>query len=109
MRRGDVAAFRRGLAGFDGVLARRDPQELTEVVAWVAPLLDQATGVFVKLAVLAGACVEYGGSPLPLTDVLPQRAAVTMQTVAVFPAVWSRATRRRPLPSRDSTPMDEVE
>ncbi|MFF4796383.1 hypothetical protein ACFY2M_43730 [Streptomyces sp. NPDC001276] len=49
-------------------------------------------------AVLAGACVEWGASPMALIDVVPRRASEAMMLNAVVPEFWDKAARGRPLP-----------
>ncbi|MEY9912898.1 hypothetical protein ABIA35_009165 [Catenulispora sp. MAP12-49] len=74
------------------------PEELTAGVERIATFLGGCWGIFAKSAVLAGALVERGGSPVPLAGVLPKRAAVAMERQVQFPGVWAAATRGRPLP-----------
>lgn len=54
------------------------PAELTAVIRELVPLLRTANGISTELAVLAGGCVEWGGSPVPLSEVLPSRAVTAM-------------------------------
>ncbi|MET8433338.1 hypothetical protein ABZV61_11140 [Streptomyces sp900116325] len=49
-------------------------------------------------AVLAGACVEWGASPMTLVNVLPRRASEAMMLNEVVPEFWDKAARGRPLP-----------
>ncbi|MEV5012165.1 hypothetical protein [Streptomyces sp. NPDC055692] len=49
-------------------------------------------------AVLAGACVEWGASPMALIDVVPRRASEAMMLNEVVPEFWDKAARGRPLP-----------
>jgi hypothetical protein len=74
------------------------PGELTAALEDLAPLLYQVVLGFSKLAVLAGALVEWGGSPLPLSQVLSDRALDMMQSYAFFPVVWKVASGGQELP-----------
>jgi hypothetical protein len=99
VRAQDIREFNAAL----GRLARtaRDttsPDELTALIEDLVPLLGNATGVVTELAVLAGACVEWGGSPLPLSEVLPSRAIVALAGYRVFPEVWRAMSGGQPLP-----------
>ncbi|MFF7971058.1 hypothetical protein [Streptomyces sp. NPDC007905] len=49
-------------------------------------------------AVLAGACVEWGASPLALVDVMPRRAAEAMIRNAAVPELGAKPAPGRPLP-----------
>jgi hypothetical protein len=77
-----------------------DPAELTAGVELLAPLLSQVRGAYSQVALVAGTLVEWGGSPLPLRDVLPRRAAASMEMSELFPGVWATVAGRRPLPDR---------
>ncbi|MEV5748455.1 hypothetical protein AB0L00_11615 [Actinoallomurus sp. NPDC052308] len=101
MRRGDGAGFHRGFARIWSDTQRCSPDELTAVIEDLAPWLPGLGGLYAKLAVLAGACVERGGSALPLLDVLPPRAAEAMECYALVPEIWARAARGRALPGHD--------
>lgn len=59
-------------------------------------------------AVLAGACVEWGASPMALVDVLPQRASEAMMLNEVVPEFWAKAARGRPLPEPVSASSPEA-
>lgn len=74
------------------------PEELTAGIERIATFLSGCWGIFAKSAVLAGALVERGGSPVPLREVLPKRAAMAMERRLQFPGVWAAATGGRPLP-----------
>lgn len=74
------------------------PDELTALIEDLVPLLRGAAGITTDLAVLAGACVEWGGSPLPLSEVLPFRAIAAMAGYHVFPGIWRAASGGQPLP-----------
>jgi len=76
--------------------------ELTAVIQELVPLLRTANGISTELAVLAGACVEWGGSPVPLIEVLPSRAVTAMLGYDLFPDIWRAVSGGQPLPDRNS-------
>ena len=78
------------------------PAELTAVIQELVPILRTTNGISTELAVLAGACVEWGGSPLPLSEVLPSRAVTAMLGYELFPDIWRAASGGQPLPDRNS-------
>jgi len=93
------------LAGFQASYQRafesgRDSgsSELTAAIGVLGPVLSEGAGIYGKLAILAGALVEWGGSPMPLREVLPARVVVAMRCTAQFPAAWKDASGGRPLP-----------
>jgi hypothetical protein len=101
------------LAGFHASAKRlyestRDyrPDELTAVIEDLAPLLGRLAGTFSKLAIIAGAFVEWGGSPLPLREVLPGRAVAAMAYNQLFPDAWRAASEGQELP--EGRPIGEV-
>jgi hypothetical protein len=69
-------------------------------------LLGGVAGIFSKLAIVAGAFVEQGGSPMPLREVLPGRAVAAMAYNEAFPDAWRDASAGLQLPE-DRT-MSEV-
>jgi hypothetical protein len=79
---------------------RSDPATLTAAIEMLVPLLPGVVGVYSKLALLAGTLVEWGGSPLPLCDVLPRRAAAALQMAEIFPGAWQQAAGGEPPPDR---------
>lgn len=89
----DYAAFRQRLGELGARARECGPDDLTGALGELAPMLGKLHGVFAKVAVLAGACVEWGGSPLPLRDALPDRAASAMELYRLFPAAWARGTQ----------------
>jgi hypothetical protein len=104
VRSGDVGGFRRELKRCLHLARRMAPDDLTASITALVPLLDGLGGVYTRLAVFAGACVELGGSPLPLAEVLPAQAAQALEYCAAFPDTWARAGGGRPLPDRDARP-----
>src|SRR4051812_26723577 len=90
MRAGSLEGFRRALASLRETARAGGPAALTAAVEALAPQLPSLQGVFVKTAVLVGACVEWGGSPVALAGVLPARAAAAMQMFAMVPALWGQ-------------------
>jgi hypothetical protein len=81
-------------------VGRSDPATLTAAIEMLVPLLHGVVGVYSKLALLAGTLVEWGGSPLPLCDVLPRRAAAALQMAEIFPGAWQQAAGGEPPPDR---------
>jgi hypothetical protein len=75
-----------------------DTDTMTDLVGEIAPLLGGLCGTFSKLAVLAGALVERGASPLALAEVLPERAVTTVARYADLKRIWPTAAGGRPLP-----------
>jgi hypothetical protein len=85
------------------------PDDLTATIAQLAPLVPDLGGEYAKVAVFLSACVEWGGSPLPLREVLPARAVRSMAEFAQFPTVWAEASGGQSLPHWEPPPtMDEV-
>ncbi|MFG2480502.1 hypothetical protein [Streptomyces fagopyri] len=74
------------------------PERLTAAVEALAPILVGLGGDFAMTAVLAGACVEWGASPMALADVLPRRASEAMMLNEAVPEFWDKAAHGRPLP-----------
>ncbi|MER6075542.1 hypothetical protein ABT187_43585 [Streptomyces sp. NPDC001817] len=60
----------------------------------VAPLLPRLGRVFAKTAILVGACVEWSGSPMVQTPVLPRRAAEAFRLWAQVPTMGETAMPR---------------
>jgi hypothetical protein len=98
---GDDARFRRCLARLHaaGQSARAD--DLTRALDDMASWLCALNGLFAKAALVAGAFVEWGGSPLPLAAAVPGWTAYKMQLYALFLDVWPGASGGRPLPDRE--------
>src|SRR5690348_11903160 len=74
------------------------PPGLTAAVEALAPVLPPLAGDFAQTAVLAGAFVEWGGSPMALAEVLPKRASEAMMLNDLVPGCWAKAAPGRPLP-----------
>jgi hypothetical protein len=99
IRNQDIRGFHASLSRL--ARAARDtasPAELTAVIGDLLPLIRGASGIVTKLALLAGACVEWGGSPVPLSDVLPRLAVDAMVGCELFPRVWRMVSDGQPLP-----------
>ncbi|MFJ4680309.1 hypothetical protein [Kitasatospora sp. NPDC088783] len=101
IERGDVADFQRRSGELLHESRKQDDRFRTAVVEEIARLLPGVAGEFSKLAVVAGACVELGGSPLPLAEVLPVRSAAALEGCVVFAEEWGRVSGDRgALPDR---------
>jgi hypothetical protein len=96
----------RDVEGFDASLIRlrraaRDcpsPAEFTAIIEDLLPLVRDASGIVAQLVGLAGACVEWGGSPVPLSGVLPRPAVNAMVGCRLFPDLWRVVSGGQPLP-----------
>ena len=99
-RAGDDARFRRCLEGLHAAGQSASADDLTGAVASMASWLCTLNGLFAKAALVAGAFVEWGGSPLPLGETLPGWVAYKMRLYALFQDVWPRASGGRPLPEQ---------
>ena len=106
---GDQAGFRRASGRVWTEAQSCDPDELTAAVEQIAPRLGGIYGTFAKVAVLAGALVEFGASPLSLCEVLPNRAITAMSLFELFPRAWKQVSGGEPLPDRaDLSEMGRV-
>lgn len=100
MQRGDLAGFQRLFTRLDG--RGLSSNELTAAVGELAPVLARRPeGVFARLALVAGAYVEFGGSPLPLAATAPMCALATMRLRIRFSELWPVAGGGRPEPDPD--------
>lgn len=81
---------------------RAGPPELSAAITRLAPSIPQLAGPFTKTAVLAGALVEWGGSPLPLAELTPVRVTADLELFAIFPGVWARVGGGQPLPDPEN-------
>jgi hypothetical protein len=61
-------------------------------------MLGGKAGNYARLGRFAGILVARGTSPLPLVEVLPERACATMGRYPVLERIWERAAPRRALP-----------
>ena len=113
MRQGKDSLFLRQVGRLAADTKDVDTDTMTDLVGEIAPMLAGLCGTFSKLAVLAGALVERGASPLALAEVLPERAVATMVRNSALRQIWPEATGGRPLPEfrqpPDETALDEVE
>jgi hypothetical protein len=98
MEKHDHERFYQELAGLTAMSWGMGPDELTVMIAGLAPSVPGLAGGYAKVAVFLSACVEYGGSALPLAGVLPARGAQAMEDFARFPAAWDQASGGQMLP-----------
>jgi hypothetical protein len=108
MRSGSARGYQRALSRLGDTARAGGPASLTAAVEALAPWLPGLAGDFAKTAVLAGACVEWGGSPMALADVLPQRAAEAMMLNGLVPGCWAEAAPGRPLPEQVSASTKQL-
>lgn len=103
MRDNDLGSFQ----DLGGQIIQRSqgepPDFLTAVIEDLAPVLGTVAGVFSKTAILAGALVEFGGSPLPLSETVPGRAVAAMTFRGAFPAAWEAVSGGQPLPEEQTS------
>ncbi|MFD0035476.1 hypothetical protein ACFVJK_46330 [Streptomyces sp. NPDC127172] len=102
MKSGSPRGFQKAITQLGDTARAGGPQALTATVEALAPWLPSLSGRFAKTAVLAGACVEWGGSPMALADFLPQRTADAMELNALVATSWAEAAPGKPLPPPDS-------
>ncbi|MEU6367863.1 hypothetical protein ABZ876_19500 [Streptomyces sp. NPDC046931] len=98
MESGSAPAYRTAMKRLADTARAGGPGSLTATAEAPAPLLPGLSADFAKTAVLAGACVEWGASPIALVEVLPRRASKAMKFNEVVPRFWDKAARGRPLP-----------
>ncbi|MEW1777111.1 hypothetical protein [Streptomyces sp. NPDC086777] len=108
MKSGSIAGYRRALSRLGESARAGGPASSTATVEALAPWLPGLAGDFAKTAVLAGACVEWGGSPMALADVLPRRAAEAMMLNDLVPGCWAEAAPGLPLPEQVSGSTREL-
>jgi hypothetical protein len=97
----ELTAYNRILYELDGRGLPAD--ELTRCVeAFAEVLARRPQGLCARAAVVAGAFVEWGGSPVPLAAVAPRWALQTMRDRVRFSELWPRVRRLRaePKPER---------
>ena len=81
------------------------PDELTAAIGELAPVLARRPeGVFARLALTAGAFVEWGGSALPLAAHAPACALAAMRLRARFSELWPAVAGGRPEPGPEQEP-----
>lgn len=110
MRRGDLEGFQRIFNGLHDEGRGLGPDEVTDAIAELAPILARRPqGRFALLAVAAGAFVEWGGSPVPLAENAPACAVATMSLRVAFSRLWPVVGAGRPEPDPDDEPpMNEL-
>lgn len=102
MRAGDDARFHRCCASLHAAGQSASADDLTGALEDMASWLCGLHGLFAKAALLAGAFVEWGGSPLPLAEALPGWAAYKMRLYALFQDVWPRVSGGQPFPDQEN-------
>ncbi|MEV6842643.1 hypothetical protein [Actinoplanes sp. NPDC051411] len=82
------------------------PGELTSLVERLAPVLARRPeGVFARLALTAGAYVEFGASPVALAENVPACTGMTLLLRKAFSEVWPAVNGDgRPEPNPDDPP-----
>lgn len=88
VRSGDDARFHRCFASLPAAGQNASVDDLTGALEEMASWLCTLNGLFAKAALLAGAFVEWGGSPQPLAEALPGWVAYKMRLYALFQDVW---------------------
>ena len=101
-RAGDDASFRRCVASLHAAGQSASADDLTGALEEMATWLCSLNGIFTKAALLAGAFVEWGGSPLPLAAALPGWAAYKMRLYELFQEAWPRISGGRALPDQEN-------
>lgn len=110
MRRGDFRGFQRLLNQLHREGRQLSPDQLTEAIGQLEPVLAaQPGGVFARLALVAGAFTEWGGSPLPLAATAPARALEALRLRARFSELWPAVSGGRAEPGPGQEPsMNEL-
>jgi hypothetical protein len=110
MRRGDFRGFQRLFNQLHHEGPRLSPDQLTEAIGQLEPILaTHPGGVFARLALVAGAFTEWGGSPLALAATAPVRALEALRLRARFSELWPAVGGGRAEPGPDQEPsMDEL-
>lgn len=108
MKSGSATSYQAAVKQLADTARGEGPSGLTATVEALAPWLPGLSGVYAKTAVLAGACVEWGASPMALVDALPLRAAQAMMLNAMVPELWEKAARGRPLPEPASANTQQL-
>jgi hypothetical protein len=86
------------------------PDDLTEAIEELAPILaSRPQGAYSRLAVIAGAYVEWGGSARALAPDTAHNALKIMQERVEFTRLWPALTGGEPEPTMQHRPrMDEL-
>jgi len=110
MRRGDFLGYQELFNRLYYEGRALSPGQLTEAIAELAPVLAvHPGGVFARLALVAGAYAEWGGSAQALAATTPAVALEALRWRARFSELWPNVSDGRAEPSRDQAPsMDEV-
>ncbi len=105
MQRGDLPGFHRLLGQLTTEARGRPAADLTMAIERLAPILARRPeGAFARLALAAGAFVEWGGSPLALAENAPACTLMTMALRIAFSQEWPRVSGGRPEPDLDNPP-----
>jgi hypothetical protein len=105
MRRGDLAGFQRIFNRLHRKGRGLSPDKLTAAIGELAPVLARRPeGVFARLALTAGAFVEWGGSALPLAARVPACALAAMRLRTRFSELWPTVAGGRPEPDPEREP-----
>jgi hypothetical protein len=105
MQRGDLNGFHRLHRQLVTEARGRSESDLTEAIERLAPILARRPeGVFARLALAAGAFVEWGGSPLALAENAPACTVMTMMLRVAFLEEWPRVGGGQPEPDVDNPP-----
>lgn len=110
MRRGDVTGFQRLFEQLATRGRELSPDELTAALGELARVLAHwPAGVFARLALTAGAFVEWGGSPMALAAEVPEITYRVMTLRIEFSELWPAVCDGRPEPDPDQAPsMNEL-
>lgn len=105
MQNDDLVGFQRIFNHLYRKGRRLSPDELTAAVGELALVLARRPGgVFARLALVAGAFVEWGGSSLPLAAGAPACALAAMRLRARFSELWPTVAGGRPEPDPEQEP-----
>lgn len=105
MQRGDLPGYGRLFARLFKGGRELPPEALTAAIGELAPVLaGRPQGVFARLALVAGAFVEWGGSPVALADNSTACALMTMQLRLAFSDTWPVVAGGEPEPQPDQPP-----
>ncbi len=110
MRQGDLAGFQRLFERLITEGRWLSAEQLTAAIGELAPVLaHRPEGVFARLALVAGAYVEWGGSPLALAAHAPACALLTMRLRTRLSELWPVAGGGRSEPSPEqASAMNEL-